>query len=601
MAVSTVDDLRAPGFGLTIGALALSVLVLNYARASNPEELLLALDNDSAMRLVQVRDLLGGQNWFDLTQYRLGLQDGVEMHWSRLIDAPLALLVAAFGVLLKPIHAEFLVLLLWPALWFAVAATAVIRTAARMGGKYAAFYGFIAAGLSFVFVPHFRPGSIDHHNVQMGLFLLALMGIAWRHEHDAYPILAGFSAAFSLAIGVEALPQLAVASLGVAVLWVVYGATELRSTLLYGAALSAALLVLFGLTSPASAYYGGFCDTFSVDLLVPVMLAGSALAFAAAVLPSQTPFQRLTGLGALIACLGVMTAVLLPACLSNPLSALHPFLRVYWLSNVSEAQNILGALENRFYMYFGYIIFGATGLLLCLIRPFRELAGDLGILIGFLLLLTLAMAAYQVRSSVFVTGLACLPVAVFGAHLKSVSIKSRSVLPALWAACLVFFSAPPACALAFFGGLKLAEATGFSEGHAKARRSHMLCFQDDGFAVLQELPSGLVAATSNLGSQILLHAPHRVLAAPYHRNQTGMIAQFKIAFSATAAEAAERMRSLGVDYLVICSEDPEAYLEERGSTKSPLFVRLMQEGASLPGYRLLSSGSSFFIFGRADL
>ncbi len=30
-------------------------------------------DNDDVMRLVQIRDLMAGQGWFDLTQYRLGL------------------------------------------------------------------------------------------------------------------------------------------------------------------------------------------------------------------------------------------------------------------------------------------------------------------------------------------------------------------------------------------------------------------------------------------------------------------------------------------------------------------------------------------------
>jgi hypothetical protein len=41
------------------------------------------------MRLVEVRDLIAGQGWFDLTQHRLD-PPGVSIHWSRVIDAPLA-------------------------------------------------------------------------------------------------------------------------------------------------------------------------------------------------------------------------------------------------------------------------------------------------------------------------------------------------------------------------------------------------------------------------------------------------------------------------------------------------------------------------------
>ncbi len=43
---------------------------------------------DDAMRLVEVRDFMAGQSWFDLTQYRLDPPNGVVTHWSRLIDLP---------------------------------------------------------------------------------------------------------------------------------------------------------------------------------------------------------------------------------------------------------------------------------------------------------------------------------------------------------------------------------------------------------------------------------------------------------------------------------------------------------------------------------
>ncbi len=48
-------------------------------------------DSDDAMQLVEVRNFLAGQNWFDLNVARLDPPQGVFMHWSRFIDAPLAL------------------------------------------------------------------------------------------------------------------------------------------------------------------------------------------------------------------------------------------------------------------------------------------------------------------------------------------------------------------------------------------------------------------------------------------------------------------------------------------------------------------------------
>ena len=52
-------------------------------------------DNDSLLRLVEVRDLLAGQGWFDLHQYRMGPPGGFVMHWSRLVDVPIAFILLA--------------------------------------------------------------------------------------------------------------------------------------------------------------------------------------------------------------------------------------------------------------------------------------------------------------------------------------------------------------------------------------------------------------------------------------------------------------------------------------------------------------------------
>src|SRR5260370_17505466 len=51
-----------------------------------------AMSTDDAMRLVEVRDLIAGQAWFDLAQHRLD-PPGVSMHWSPVVDSPLAALI----------------------------------------------------------------------------------------------------------------------------------------------------------------------------------------------------------------------------------------------------------------------------------------------------------------------------------------------------------------------------------------------------------------------------------------------------------------------------------------------------------------------------
>ena len=72
-------------------------------------------DNDSLLRLVQIRDLIGGQGWFDLHQYRMGPEGGFVMHWSRLVDAPIAaIMLAVAAVTGSMATGETVALIAWP-------------------------------------------------------------------------------------------------------------------------------------------------------------------------------------------------------------------------------------------------------------------------------------------------------------------------------------------------------------------------------------------------------------------------------------------------------------------------------------------------------
>ncbi len=76
-------------------------------------------DTDDAMRAVQLRDLLAGQSWFDMTAYRLDPPQGVFSHWSRIVDAPLAGLELLLRLFLSPPSAELGARLLFPLLLLA--------------------------------------------------------------------------------------------------------------------------------------------------------------------------------------------------------------------------------------------------------------------------------------------------------------------------------------------------------------------------------------------------------------------------------------------------------------------------------------------------
>ena len=75
---------------------------------------LIGPDNDDVMRLVQIKDYLAGQSWFHTDQYRLGVANGTDMHWSRIPDIPIILLTHFFDIFMPQDKALIWAFTLWP-------------------------------------------------------------------------------------------------------------------------------------------------------------------------------------------------------------------------------------------------------------------------------------------------------------------------------------------------------------------------------------------------------------------------------------------------------------------------------------------------------
>jgi hypothetical protein len=65
------------------------LVVANLSAISN----FVIRDPDDMLRLLQVRDWLAGQSWFDVSQHRMNPPEGAGTHWSRLVDLPIAGLI----------------------------------------------------------------------------------------------------------------------------------------------------------------------------------------------------------------------------------------------------------------------------------------------------------------------------------------------------------------------------------------------------------------------------------------------------------------------------------------------------------------------------
>ena len=144
-------------------------------------------DGDDAMRLVEVREFLAGRGWFDMHEFRLDPPTGYDTHWSRLIDAGLAGLYLAVRPFAAPDMAEQLMRAVWPLLWLLAAMTAVTALAWRIAGRNAALAALVVSAFALPAFQHFKPGRIDHHNVQIVLALAVVAAAAWsdRARHAA--------------------------------------------------------------------------------------------------------------------------------------------------------------------------------------------------------------------------------------------------------------------------------------------------------------------------------------------------------------------------------------------------------------------------------
>src|SRR3546814_13097967 len=84
------------------------------------------------MRLRQVRGLLDGQGWYDLRQYRLNPPGGFDIHWSRLVDLPIAGLILLFKPFVGTGEAERLACGIAPLLPLSITMGGVAFTVRRL-------------------------------------------------------------------------------------------------------------------------------------------------------------------------------------------------------------------------------------------------------------------------------------------------------------------------------------------------------------------------------------------------------------------------------------------------------------------------------------
>src|SRR5688500_9854721 len=134
-------------------------------------------DTDDNLRIMQVRALIEGQGWYDLRQYRLNPPVGADIHWSRLVDLPIAAIKLALAPLFGGRTAELVAVAAAPLLPMLAAMAAMAVTVRRLvdGRAYALAIVLIACAGSARGM--WSPLRIDHHGWQLALLAVALAAL----------------------------------------------------------------------------------------------------------------------------------------------------------------------------------------------------------------------------------------------------------------------------------------------------------------------------------------------------------------------------------------------------------------------------------------
>jgi hypothetical protein len=514
-------------------------------------------DNDDVMRLVEVRDWLGGQGWFDLMQYRLGLSGGTPMHWSRLIDAPIGLLITLFSTLLPVATAEGMAATLWPLFLCGLLLLPLGLVGRRLGGVRAMH---IALGLGAIFVftsIKFRPGALDHHNVQlvlvMGLAALLAEGKGRVRDHA----LAGVAAALAIAVGAETVPVVATACACVAARWIWQGRTFDAGARAFGLSLALVITIIFFATTAPRHYWVVACDSLSFGFYGLSAWGGAGL-FTLTLVPARRNLVvRLAASAALGLLLAGVAWLVAPQCLASPFADLDPMLVEFWLNSVSEAQSALSEVRHSPGTAVAFYAVGLVATIICLVRA--QQGKHRGFHLLFLCLLATAwiIALIQIRGAIFSNLLSIPPFALLIADLQGKVRQNPKDKRTSLAFLAAGFAAVPA-AWGVFGILLLEglESLKFDKISGTATEEVASCNREADMVALREMEPGLVAAPSNSGATILRFTHHRALSAPYHRNQLGMLSELKIGM-AEPSDALALLNKAGVTILAFCPSDPQ--------------------------------------------
>ncbi|WP_284053734.1 AcrB/AcrD/AcrF family protein [Stakelama marina] len=468
-------------------------------------------DTDDNMRLMQVRALLSGQGWFDLTQYRLNPPTGFNIHWSRIVDLPIAGLILWLRLFTSNYWAERIATGIAPLLPLSIVIASMAYTVRKLVAPLAwpLTVVLLLVGCNIAMLM-FMPMRIDHHGWQLAALTLTGAGLVDERKARSGAII-GLSSAFSLSIGLEMLPYCAIAGAILTLRWII-DRDDARRLGVYGLTLAGGTALGFaGFASNAN--HAMRCDALTPVYLSTMVTAGTLL-FLMALLNPRHRLARLGVAGVAGIALGAGFALTFPQCLGRPEQASPELYRI-WLDNVREAKPIY---KHPLRDAIGIATFPAIGLigtLLATWKAWRERRFMLWLPTALFSISAGAMLFWQVRAGPAAQLMALPGATALGWIVIPWFLRQKSAFVRIFGAAATFVAIS-----GLIGGFAVQwfHIDKPSKRYMTIRRANAKCASYSRLIQLNRIPKQIMFTHVDLGPRLITVTHHDAVAGPYHRN-----------------------------------------------------------------------------------
>lgn len=532
-------------------------------------------DTDDNMRLAEVKAWLDGQAWFDLRQHKLAPPDGLNIHWSRIVDLPIAAMLLIF----RPIVGDYMaqqiacavapMLALGPALW------AMILAVRRLihPRAYPIAFAIMLCAQTTLFM--WMPLRVDHHGWQLATLMLVVAGLADPNGRRGGAV-AGLATAVSFGIGLELIPMMTIAGASVALRWALGtngNRAEAGRLAAYAIALGGGCAIAFG----GFASYDNramVCDVLSPVYLATLLLT-SALLLGLSFVRSGSRALRLVLLLAAGALIAGFFAISFPQCLGRP-EHISPELARMWFDNIREVKPLYTKPWRDALGTAWLPVIGTIGAVIAAWQARRAPTAGAWMSIALLSLVATLGLAWQSRF-----GPQAQLIGVFGATSLAWLLLPR-LLESSWSliriggTLFVFFALSGQ--LAQFATMipPTAKEVRSASAAAKAAENARRCPTLPALRQLDALPPATMLTFIDMGPRLITMTRHSAIAGPYHRNGD-IILEVQRAFRSTSPEVAHAvMKRHGATMLLLCPGMAESTIY-RAQARDGFYMQIMDD------------------------